>query len=282
MFVLIVANTLCRPEAATDLRPAQYDRAHQMVDLNPPGRQQTNKFRPIVPVTPTLRPFLGEVVAAGDRFVSYRGKPIKSILAAFRILKDQAKIEGNVTPYSIRHGMAREMRKRRVPTEQISLVLGHLPKGSDATTSIYAPYDPDYCLEAAAAIEDVMREIRRHLKKASIDLAPVAIAGVTTGKATRRGIGEAKRQQIRDMILAGTIHREVVRLSGVSGATVSQIRQELRKTHRLYRAGSSPISARFARGSVEVVGDDDTQVIEKVGRPGRTRTDDNTVMSGAF
>jgi hypothetical protein len=180
------------------------------------------------------------------------------------------------------HGIARELRKRRVPTEQISLVLGHLPKGSDATTSIYAPYDPDYCIEAAAAIEDVMQEVRRHLKTASIDLAPIAIAGVSTGKAARRGIGEAKRQQIRDMIMAGTIHKEVVRLSGVSGSTVSQIRQELRKTHTLYRAGSSPVSARFARGFVEVVGGDGTQPLEKVGRPGRTRTDDNTVMSGAF
>jgi hypothetical protein len=41
-----------------------------------------------------------------------------------------------VTPYSIRHGIAREMRKRKVPKVQISIFLGRLPKDSDATTSI--------------------------------------------------------------------------------------------------------------------------------------------------
>lgn len=74
-----------------------------------------------------------------------------------------------MTPYSIRHGMARELRKRRVPTEQIKLILGHLPSGSDATTSIYAPYDPDFLGDAVRAIEEVMLEVRRHLKRVRID-----------------------------------------------------------------------------------------------------------------
>ena len=280
MFVLIMANTLCRPEAALEVGPAQYDAAHHLLDLNPATREQTNKFRPIVPVGATLRPFLTKDVGPSGRYVSYRDKPIESILAAFRVLRTNAALSDDVTPYSIRHGMARELRKRRVPTEQISIVLGHLPKGSAATTSIYAPFDPDYCLEAAAAIEDVMREVRGHLKRASLDLAPVAVAGVSTGRAVRRGIGEAKREQIRELILGGIIHREVVRISGVSGATVSQIRQELKQTHTLYRAIARPVSARFARGLVSSSDAPHTQVLEKVGRPGRTRTDDNTVMSG--
>ena len=68
--------------------------------------------------------------------------------------------------YSIRHTLARELRKRRVPTEQISLFLGHLPSGVAATTSIYAPYDPGFLSDAMATIKDVMRELRGLLKRA--------------------------------------------------------------------------------------------------------------------
>jgi hypothetical protein len=47
--------------------------------------------------------------------------------------------------------MARELRKRGIQTEQIKDFLGHLPSGSDATTSIYAPHEPDFLKNAAAA-----------------------------------------------------------------------------------------------------------------------------------
>ena len=82
--------------------------------------------------------------------------------------RTEAGLDERVTPYSIRHGLAREMRKRRVPTEQISLFLGHIPSGSAATTSIYARYEPGFLADAIEAIESVMAEIRVHLKRARI------------------------------------------------------------------------------------------------------------------
>ena len=138
-FLLIAANTLARPAAILDLQPAQFDADHCLLDLNPPGRVQNKKFRPILPVTPTLLPWLQRDVGSSGRYVSYRNKPVQSILHMWRLTRDEAGLDRRVTPYSIRHGLARELRKRRVPTEQISLFLGNLPEGSDATTSIYAP-----------------------------------------------------------------------------------------------------------------------------------------------
>ncbi len=132
-FLVIAANTLARPAATLDLRPAQFDEEHKLLDLNPPGRVQNKKFRPIIPVTPTLLPWLKREVGASDRYVSYRGKAIGSILHMWRMTRDAAGLDARVTPYSIRHGLARELRKRRIPTEQISLFLGHLPDGSAAT-----------------------------------------------------------------------------------------------------------------------------------------------------
>jgi hypothetical protein len=112
--------------------------------------------------------------------------------------------------------MAREMRKRKVPREQISLFLGHLPKDSDATTSIYAPYDPEYCSEAVAAIEAVMAEIRLHLKRTNIDQTVLDIETLakTIPSGTKAGIGDAKREEVRRLILQGSPHKEIMRLGG--------------------------------------------------------------------
>ena len=129
------------------------------------------------------------------------------------------------------------MRKRKVPKDQISIFLGHRPKDSDATTSIYAPYEPEYCAEAVAAIESVMVEVRKHLRRADID-QPVrdaaALAKSIQSKATH-GVGDAKREEVRFLILSGLPHAEVIKRSGVSGGTVSLIRKEIRAVIPLYR-----------------------------------------------
>ncbi|HVJ34906.1 MAG TPA: tyrosine-type recombinase/integrase [Terriglobia bacterium] len=179
MFILIAANTLARPAAILDLTPEQFDDAHGLVDLNPPVRVQNKKFRPILPVTPSLAPWLRKMSQAGTPFVTCRGKPITSISYTWRLTRQAAGLDNKITPYSIRHGMAREMRKRRVPTEQISLFLGHLPSGSNATTSIYAPYEPAFLSDAVSAIEEVMMEIQSHLTGIRLDQPMASLTDMT-------------------------------------------------------------------------------------------------------
>lgn len=252
------------------------------LDLNPPGRRQNKKFRPVLPVTPTVLPWLRGDRAPNARYVSYGGAPVDSITHAWRLMREEADLDEKVQPYSIRHGMAREMRKRKVPGEQISLFLGHLPKGSDATTSIYAPYEPDYCAGAVAAIESVMAEVRRHLKRANIDEAELDLAKLakTIGAKNRRGVGDEKREEVRLLILSGLPHAEVVRRSGVSSGTVSLIRKELREAIPLYRNSESGICVPFACRGDASSGFETSQAIENIGGPGWTRTSDQTVMSG--
>jgi hypothetical protein len=155
----------------------------------------------------------------------------------WRLTRSEAGLDERVTPYSIRHGLARELRKRRVPTEQIGLFLGHLPDGSAATTSIYAPYEPGFLNDAVDAIESVMADVRKHLKRARIDKPELdpADQAATTGRRYRHGVGEKKREEVRFLILSGLPHAEVVRRSGVSSGTVSAIRQVLKAEIPLYR-----------------------------------------------
>lgn len=283
-YLVIATNTLARPGAILDLRGAQFDDDHNRVALNPPGRKQNKKHRPILAVTPTLKPWLQGVTDPRKRYVSYGSRAIESIGTAWDNLVKEAGLDDRVTPYSIRHGMAREMRKRKVPKEQISIFLGHLPKDSDATTSIYAPYDPEYCSEAITAIESVMGEIRQHLKRANIDQPPAAIDSAAMAKAipskTKKGVGDAKREEIRFLILSGLPHKEVVKRSKTSSGTVSLIRSEMREFIPLYRNSESGLCVPFACREGESSSSDDSQDIENIGGPGWIRTSDLTVMSG--
>lgn len=197
------------------------------------GSVQNKKWRPIIPVAPSLAPWLaGTAHGETGRYVTYRGKPIASILASFREVREKAKLDARVTPYSIRHTLAREMRKARVPGEQISLFLGHLPQGVDATTAIYAPYEPDYLSDAVAVIDEVMRQV------GVPDKLPLIVGGggKASGKAMRGGIGEEKRSEVRRLILSGVPHRLIREQTGVSDGTISAIRKALRKSAPILRA----------------------------------------------
>lgn len=287
MFVLIATSTLARPAAILDLTPEQFDEAHNLLDLNPPGRAQNKKFRPTLPVAPSLAPWLRKTAQTGLPYVAYRGKPISSILHMWRLTRQAAGLDKKITPYSIRHGMAREMRKRHVPTEQISLFLGHLPSGSNATTSVYAPYEPGFLADAVNAIEEVMKEIQSHLTKIRIDQPadPLCDLPALPAKQHPRAIGQSKREEVRFLILSGVPHREVVDRTGVSGGTVSAIRKEIKALSPLYR---NDVSSDCVPNACPTTSGDQklprsrSQVLEKVGGPGGTRTPDNTVMSGAF
>jgi hypothetical protein len=119
----------------------------------PRWRRQTRKYRPVVLEAATLTPWLDQ--AKTDHFDAWHGRPLNSIKTAWRRLRANAELDAEVQPYSIRHTMAREMRRRRVPLEQRQTYLGHLPRGSARTTAIYAP-------DGARAAERCGRGDRRH------------------------------------------------------------------------------------------------------------------------
>ena len=188
----------------------------------------------MIPVAPSLAPWLdGTAHEKTGLYVTYRGKGIASILAAFRQTRALAKLDQRATPYSIRHTMAREMRKARVPSKQISLFLGHLPQGAAETTAVYAPYEPDYISAATPAIETVMQRLGQ-LTTTPLVAKPTDVVGdghlvaAPTGKAVRRGIGEAKRADVRRLILEGVQHAQIREQASVSDGTICAIRKTLR------------------------------------------------------
>ena len=168
-FCMIMLNTLARPDAVFDLSPAQVSIEDRLINLNPKGRKQTKKFRPKVPLTATLLPYI--TAKQVDRFVMWRGKPVKSIKKTFALAVQRAGLPSEITPYSLRHTMAKELRKRSVPPWEVEGMLGHRRKG---VTEDYAVYDPSYLSKGREAIDRYFAELGLPLKPAQSDCVPAA------------------------------------------------------------------------------------------------------------
>lgn len=231
MFILLAANTLARPGAILDLRRIQCDLLNGVLAINPPGRTQTKKRRPTVPITPTLRTWLEAENQADAFLVSYNGNRIRDIKGTWCSARRAAGLDARVTPYSIRHGIARELRKRKVPKEQISLFLGHLDNGPGSTTDIYAPFEPEYCAEAVAALEDVMAEVRNCLKTRSLD-DPYAVISAPEGASSwEKRLSPSQTKQLEAIILEGRAVKKIARMFGISTTSVYKHRRRLNGTN---------------------------------------------------
>lgn len=168
--MMVMANTLCRPDAAYDLTKFRCDFDAGLVRLNPDGRHQTKKFRPTVPVTNTLRPYL--INATGPHIITWpqnrknnskrAGRKISSLKKAFTEAVNMAGLDGKVTPYSIRRGMATLLRTRGISEWELQGWLGHRRPGS---TEGYAQFAPNYMMEGRHLIDEIMADVDSAAKR---------------------------------------------------------------------------------------------------------------------
>ena len=84
---------------------------------------------------------------------------IKSIRSAWRTARTRADLDNRVNPYSLRHTIARWLRKESVPAWEVSAQLGHKQQGL-SITEVYAPHAPSYLDNALRAIDSFFAELR--------------------------------------------------------------------------------------------------------------------------
>jgi integrase len=154
-FCMISLNTLARPDAVLDLGPTQVDIKRRLIKLNPDGRKQTKKYRPVVPISLTLLPWLEQ--CEGPRYVVYHGKPVASVKKSFAKAATSAGLR-DVSPYCLRHTMTTELRARGVSEWEAMGMLGH--KSPARTTERYAKFRPDYLSGAVRAIDAYFADLR--------------------------------------------------------------------------------------------------------------------------
>jgi integrase len=154
---ILMLGTGCRPSTAYEFVGAGLDFDSDLINLNPPGRVQTPKYRPVVKMPPSLKAHLRAINDREGLLVHKgNGQPIRRWETAWRNARKKAGLGRKVNPYSIRHSVARWLRASGVPKWEIEGQLGHRAL---STTDIYAPHAPEYLAQACAAIEKLMQEV---------------------------------------------------------------------------------------------------------------------------
>lgn len=150
LYVLLGVYTVARPTAILELEWSRVDFERGQIDLNPVGRRQTAKKRPIVPINSELREALEEAFKARQSaFVIERGgEPIRSIKKAFQAASERSGVKA--TPYTLRHTGAVWAAEAGVSMAELAQFMGH---DDDRTTQKhYARFSPDYLKDVSDRI----------------------------------------------------------------------------------------------------------------------------------
>ena len=198
MFVALLIGTAARPKAVLELTRHQCDLTRGTINLNPVGRVQTKKRRPILPMATFLRPWITSV--SSGTLVAFNGKSVTKINGAFQRARDAAGLDLEVVPYAIRHTIATELRARGVPELELAGFLGHsMP--NIRTTGRYTHVAPDHLAHALAAVEAIAHDINRvgarsmvsiNLRASSV-LVPQRAGSSPVAKSLVSGAGEGIR-----------------------------------------------------------------------------------------
>jgi len=94
-----------------------------------------------------------------ELYVSHHGEPVARVRHTFK-RRGAALGFPELTPYSLRHKMATELRARGVSREELAYQMGHkLP--DLRTTDCYTKFDKRYLENAKSAIEAYMRDLNK-------------------------------------------------------------------------------------------------------------------------
>lgn len=171
-FLQISVATWARPDAAHDFSvdPArdQWSRAARVIQLNPKGRRQTKKYRPVVPVPERFAQLLDH---SQGFFV-----PVKSVRKAFEAMQDELGLprERETGLKLIRRSVAQHVRGviGEERWQQGEMMLGHRKA---STSDLYALFDPANLGTALAATSALVEQIEA--------LSPGAFSTAFTGDA---------------------------------------------------------------------------------------------------
>lgn len=180
-YCIIALNTWARPEAICELNVStQVDFSNGIVDLNPKGRTQNNKYRPTIRLTDNLRGWLLEWDQ--ERPISYMGHPVKEVLArTFKRIGVRAGVPEMVR-YSLRHYMnTRAMNVSsdiRPDREERAVWMGHFDPRF-RTTLVYEHYNPDHLVKCMKATDSILRMLDNLSGKSLFSPKSLPNAGLT-------------------------------------------------------------------------------------------------------
>ena len=165
-WLVMASLTGGRPEALIDLSPASRLKDAKLIDLNPEGRRQNKKFRPLLREPKALTGWLDKweqdgLDAFGGFYCSYTSRNgLKMALARVRRDIDLPKL----SLYSVRHKVTTVLRASRVASDEVAFQLGHR-RPDNRMTDRYGEYNPDYLKRTAAALDAWWFRLQRLTEK---------------------------------------------------------------------------------------------------------------------
>lgn len=150
LFVVLAITTGARMSALLDLT---WDRVHLdkgIIDLNPAGRETTNKRRAVVPIAQRAETELRRALEAAmtEYVIEYAGGPVKSVKKAIQAAAARSGVK--CSAHVFRHTAGVWMAEADVPMQKIAQYLGHT--STRVTETTYARYSPSYMRDASAAL----------------------------------------------------------------------------------------------------------------------------------
>lgn len=149
LYMILGIATCARPTALLELTWDRVDFDRGLIDLNPPGRVQTGKRRPVIAIADYAMQPLREAHAArqSDFVIEYAGQPVASMKKAFLAASERSGVK--VTPYTLRHTGAVWRAEDGVSMAELAQLMGH--DDSRTTERHYARFSPDFLRRAANA-----------------------------------------------------------------------------------------------------------------------------------
>ena len=150
LYALLGLYTMARPSAILALVWDQIDFRLGQIDLNPPGRRQTVKKRPVVAMNDVVSDLLQQAYQARqiDHVIERGGQPLACIKKAFQAASLRCGFR--VTPYILRHTGAVWAAEAGVSMSELAQFMGH---DDDRTTQKhYARYSPTYLKKVANSV----------------------------------------------------------------------------------------------------------------------------------
>lgn len=151
LYVELGLATMARPTAILELTWDRVDFERGTVDLNPRGRRQTRKRRPVVPLNDDALAALTEAYKARQSayVVERGGQQIGSIKKAFQAASERSGL--HVTPYTLRHTGAVWAAEAGVSMAELAQFMGH--DDSATTEKHYARFTPGHLRRVADAVQ---------------------------------------------------------------------------------------------------------------------------------
>jgi integrase len=151
LYILIALYTGQRRGAILDLTWKQIDLVAGVIDFNPPGRRQTKKTRPRIPIPRSLLAALRRAHkrATVEFVIAYNGEKVLSVKKGFGSAARRAGIP-RCTSHTLRHSAGTMMANRGVSLREIGGYLGH---SETRTTELYAHHSPAHLAKAKGAME---------------------------------------------------------------------------------------------------------------------------------